>query len=382
MFQHILSIDREAPPSRGATGTSPAADSCARPSCVGFAGTVLLALVALSACRTAPAHRAELPDPRPARALAVVFADAPESDPDRARLAEEGELSEANAAWWGFDEENSTEYLQAAIDSGVAVLRVPDMGAPWIVEPLELRSNQEIVFENGAEVLALRGAYRRRGASLFTARNTENVTLRGYGATLRMWKSDYQRPHYDAGEWRHTISLHGVDGFEILGLTLLSSGGDGIYVGSGGGDGSTYSSDITVRDVIADDHHRQGISIISVENLLIENSRFTNTRGTWPQSGIDFEPNRAGERIVNAVIRNSYFGGNAGVGVLIQLMNLEQDSIPVGITIEDSVIEHNTLNLSIVGTHHHPHGTITIRNTPVRGLRWIRPGDNLEVSVE
>ena len=147
-------------------------------------------------------------------------------------------------------------------------------------------------------------------------------------------------------------------------------------------DSSSYSSDVTVRDVIADDHHRQGMSVISVENLLIENSRFTNTRGTWPQSGIDFEPNRAGERIVNAVVRNSYFGGNAGVGVLIQLMNLEADSIPVSITIEDSVIERNTLNLSIVGTHHHPPGTITIRNTPVRGLRWVRPGDNLEVSVE
>ena len=85
---------------------------------------------------------------------------------------------------------------------------------------------------------------------------------------------------------------------------------------------------------------------------------------------------------MNAVIRNSYFGGNAGAGVLIQLMNLEEDSIPVSITIEDSVIERNTLNLSIVGTHHHPPGTITIRNTPVGGLRWVRPGDNLEVSVE
>ena len=247
---------------------------------VRFVVAVFVAIGALSACRSAPAHRAQLPDPRPARALAATFGDETVEDPERAALAEAGELDEANAAWWGFDPENATEALQAAIDSGVRLLRVPDMGEPWIVEPIELRSHQEILFEDGAEVLALRGAFRGRFAALFTAWDTEDVTLRGYGATFRMWKRDYQRPDYDAGEWRHMISLRGAHGFEILGLTLLSSGGDGIYVGRSRDNGSSYSSDVTVRDVIADDHHRQGMSVISVENLLIENSRFTNTRGT------------------------------------------------------------------------------------------------------
>ena len=230
--------------------------------------------------------------------------------------------------------------------------------------------------------MAIRGGFHSGRRALFTARNVSNVTLRGYGATFRMWKEDYQSSEYEQAEWRHTIDLRGVSGFEILGLTLLSSGGDGIYVGRGTDDGPTYSKDVVVRDVIADDHHRQGISVISVENLLIENSRFTNTRGTLPKSGIDFEPNRADERIVNAVIRNSYFGGNAGAGILIQLMNLQEDSIPVSITIEDTVIRRNLMGLSIVGRHHDPHGRITFRNTEQRGIRWLRPGRNLDVVFE
>lgn len=346
------------------------------------AGILVVTIVSLSACLSAPAHRAELPDPDRARLHAVTFEDDPVEDPERVRLAEAGEITEANAAWWGFDSEDATEYLQAAIDSGVEVLRVPDMGSPWTIDRIWLESDQEVVFEDGVEVVAIRGGFHGGRRALFTARNVSNVTLRGYGATFRMWKQDYQSAPYEAAEWRHTIDLRGVSNFEILGLTLLSSGGDGIYVGRGTDDGPTYSSDVTIRDVIADDHHRQGISVISVQNLLIENSRFTNTRGTWPQSGIDFEPNRADERIVNAVIRNSYFGGNAAVGVLIQLMNLEADSIPVDITIEETTIRRNPLALSIIGRHHDAPGSVTLRNNRIRGIRWIRPGNNLDVVYE
>ncbi len=92
---------------------------------------------------------------------------------------EAGEVQEAQASWWGFDAEDATPCLQAAIDSGVPTLIVEDMGQPWIVTPITLVSNQEIVFEEGVEVLAKRGEFHSPNASLFRASNVENLILRG-----------------------------------------------------------------------------------------------------------------------------------------------------------------------------------------------------------
>ena len=128
-----------------------------------------------------------------------------------------GEITEARASWWGFDEEDATEAMQAAIDSGAETLIVEEMGCPWIVRPIELASNQEIVFEEGVEVLAKRGEFKDRRDSLFTARGVENVTLRGHGATFRMWRDDYDDPEqYEKAEWRHTLTLRGVTNVSIL----------------------------------------------------------------------------------------------------------------------------------------------------------------------
>ncbi|MFP4249646.1 MAG: hypothetical protein ACLFU7_08290, partial [Armatimonadota bacterium] len=178
-----------------------------------------------------------------------------------------GEITEARASWWGFDAEDATEALQAAINSGAETLIVEEMGSPWIVTPIELASDQEIVFEEGVEVLAKRGEFEGRGDCLFTARGVEDVTLSGYGATFRMWQEDYANPDlYERSEWRHALSLRGAKDITILGLTLRDSGGDGIYFGRGPGDATNLN--VTVRDVVCDNNYRQGISVITAENVL------------------------------------------------------------------------------------------------------------------
>ena len=90
-----------------------------------------------------------------------------------------------------FNPEDATETLQAAIDSGAKRLVVPNMRADWIVRPIKLAGNQELIFEPGTVVTAKRGEYRGRGDSMFIAQDVENLTIRGYGATFRMWKQDY-----------------------------------------------------------------------------------------------------------------------------------------------------------------------------------------------
>ncbi|HPO38138.1 MAG TPA: hypothetical protein PL176_09030, partial [Kiritimatiellia bacterium] len=57
----------------------------------------------------------------------------------------DGTLKEARASWWGFDPQESTAALQAAIRSRVPRLIVDNMGAPWITDRLTGVSDQEIV---------------------------------------------------------------------------------------------------------------------------------------------------------------------------------------------------------------------------------------------
>ena len=100
-----------------------------------------------------------------------------------------GKRTVANAAWWGFNEKDSTAALQAAIDSGVEKLFIPNMGEDWIVEPLFLnKDNQEIIFEAGVVVMARKGSFKGPNDSLFTAedrqKGMENFPSRPVAATL------------------------------------------------------------------------------------------------------------------------------------------------------------------------------------------------------
>lgn len=183
--------------------------------------------------------------------------------PSDQRMIEEvkrGERKVAYASWWGFDPEDATEALQAAIDSGVPKLIIDNVGAPWIISrTINLRSNQEIVFEKGVVVEAKQGAFLGKGDCLFLAALQRNITLIGYGATLRMRKLDYTKPPYEKAEWRHVLSIRSCDNVRVYGLTLASSGGDGIYLGVA--KRGVPCSNIHIKDVTCIDNYRQGISV-------------------------------------------------------------------------------------------------------------------------
>jgi len=118
-----------------------------------------------------------------------------------------GTRTEVNASWWGFNEADSTDALQAAIRSKAKKIFVPNMGKPWVVKPIFLESNQEIIFEKGVVVTAKQGAFLGKTDSLFTLTNKRNINLKGYGAEFMMQKQDYTQRPYEKAEWRHCISI-------------------------------------------------------------------------------------------------------------------------------------------------------------------------------
>lgn len=289
-----------------------------------------------------------------------------------------GKRTDANAAWWGFDLEDATDGLQAAIDSGARRLIVPNMRADWIVRPIRLASNQEIIFERGTVVSAKRGEYRGKGDSLFTAQDVENLTIRGYGATFRMWKQDYITGlvleqfdwhrwygQYPKAEWRMTLSIRGSTNVNVSGLTLKDSGGDGIYVD--GGKELRYSENVYLRDITCENHYRQGISVISAENLIVENCTFSNTWGTPPSSGVDIEPDLAEQRIKNVRFSGCQFIDNAGDGIEVFLAHTTRETEDVTICFENCYISsrHGSgIRVSKIGDNG-PSGHIAFKNCAV-----------------
>jgi len=165
------------------------------------------------------------------------------------------------------------------------------------------------------------------------ATDATHITVRGHGAILRMRKRDYQQPPYTKAEWRMGLAFTGCRNVLVEGLRIESSGGDGIYIGSS--KANRWCENVTIRNCVCHDNHRQGISVISAVHLLIENCTLSGTAGTPPEAGIDLEPDEPDERLVDCVIRNCVVADNAGNGILVWLKPLTAASAPVSIRFEN-----------------------------------------------
>ena len=221
-----------------------------------------------------------------------------------------------DASTYGYNTTDATSALQAALDTGSNVF-VPKMEADWIIRPITaMYSNQKILLESGVELAAKAGSFLGANDSLLTIHDCTNVSLTGYGSKLTMRKDDYTQPPYEQAQWRHAIKLTGMSDITIEGLTINETGGDGIYVGRGG---PGYCENVTIKNVVIKGAYRNGISVISVKNLMVDNAVIVNTNGQAPQAGIDFEPNYYDEIIENITIRNSIINANGYRGILFAM---------------------------------------------------------------
>ena len=229
---------------------------------------------------------------------------------------------------FGYDEADSTRFLQAAIDSGAK--RVVIDARRWVSLPLKCRGEQELFFEDGAVVEAKKGAFLGKHDMLFAVRGCTNLTIGGKGE-IRMHHGDYLKPPYAKSEHRHAICVRDSANVRIWGLKILNGGGDGVYLG--GGRSKEPNPAIGCRDIRLEDLHidtnvRQGLSVTFCDGLTVERCSFLNTRGLPPMAGIDFEPNSGYNRIRRIVVRDCAFSGNHGQGVTLALGRLWRETDP------------------------------------------------------
>ena len=313
-----------------------------------------------------------------AMGICAMGSQAQSANPQAIEELAKGTRTDANAAWWGFNEEDSTDALQGAINSGAKRVNIPNVGKKWIVRPITLVGNQELIFEPGVEVIAKRGEFRGGGDALFRGTNIENLKIRGYQATFRMQKEDYivgdvverlgwERwfGQYKKAEWRTGLSLNGCTNVVVEGLTICDTGGDGIYVA--GGAEHKPCKDIVLRDIVCDNNYRQGISVISVDGLTVENCTFKNTWGTPPSAGVDIEPDSPKEWVKDIVFRNCAFTDNYGDGIEVFLAHQTMESKPVSILFENCRVSSTRgagIRVTKVGDNGQE-GSIVFRNCTV-----------------
>ena len=294
---------------------------------------------------------------------------------------ERGRRPVANVAWWDPDPSDATAALQAAIDSGAQAVFVPSSGSPWQIRPIKLRGDLVLVFEEGAELVAKRGAFLERNATMFSVADASRILIWGYGATLRMRKTDYSSWPYAESEYRHALRFRSVTDLGVYGLRVEDAGGDGIYIGRSR-DGRAYSENVVIRDVVLESGNRQGLSIVSARRVLIEHSTFSNTKGTLPQAGIDFEPNKPDEYLEDIVVRDSLFFRNRGAGIQFFLWNMTEDSPPISVRIENSELRGNLVDFYVARAGGTPTGRIEVVDSRIGWRRWVSTPPGLEVDYE
>ena len=273
------------------------------------------------------------------------------------------------ASSFGWNAEDATAALQAALDSGAKRVVVDDVGAPWNVRPVFLRrSNIEVVVADGVTVRSKKGAFKGVNDCLFAvAQNVSNVVLRGEGkATLAMNKKDYQnQAEYDFSEWRHAVSISGGSDISVRDLTILSSGGDGVYVRGA-------ARNVCLDRLVCRDHNRQGISVISAVGLRVSNCAFVETSGAPPQCGVDIEPNTADDRLEDIVFEDCTFTDNAAAGILLHLSQLDGTTRPISIAFRRCTSRGNAncgIRVNAAGPKGAVRGSVSFEDCAVSGNR-------------
>ena len=280
----------------------------------------------------------------------------------------------AKASSFGYNKHNATVCLQDAFKSNFDTIVIDRQESSWNIGPLILRKlrNKTIVFEEGVAIRAISGAFTSMNSCLLLLEECENLSIIGNRGSLSMNKEEYLE-----GEWRHALSIRKCKNVSVKDLIVEDSGGDGIYIA--GKEAGTYSSDIFLENIICRNNKRQGMSIISAQNVKVRNCVFEKTNGTLPEAGVDIEPNTKKDRIVNILFEECSFVHNNHSGIMLALGSLEKESQPVSITFESCYLSRNHVasnsyvptEIFIGANKENPvQGTVFFKNCRVKDSDW------------
>jgi len=200
-----------------------------------------------------------------------------------------------------------TFYIQMALDRHDNLV-FPNF--PLLVNDtgLRIKSDQTLTFLKGSEIRLKASA--EKSYAILDLKSVNNVTI--YNPVI---KGDRYVHQGTSGEWGMGISIKGSTNIKIYSPKITDCWGDGIYIGQI--QNKINSKDILIKDAYLSKNRRDGISVISVDGLLLENIYAGYTDGTKPMTGINFEPNNGECELKNIRVINprTEFNGSRGIQV-------------------------------------------------------------------
>lgn len=223
---------------------------------------------------------------------------------------------------------------------------------------LRVPSNTTIYFDEKSEI-QMKGNNKERYCVLCIT-NVNNVTL--YNPNI---KGDRKSHTGNKGEWGMGIDIKSAVNVRVYNANVRDCWGDGIYIGF---NKHVLSSNIKIVGGVADYNRRNGLSIVSGRDIVVENFSATNTYGAKPMAGIDIEPNGNSVEVSNIALRNIYTANNYNEGILLYLVNLNHMyKKKTSISIDDHLDEGSAIGVRVSSMNKgNAHGDIEIKNS-----KWL-----------
>ena len=242
---------------------------------------------------------------------------------------------------------NDTAAIQSAIDqvanAGGGTVLVPD--GTYIVDAtkrIHLKSN--ITFHMSKNTVLKAMANSSDSYDILRLESVSNVNI--IGGTLLGERSQHLVRPTPKSQYGMGLDIISSKHIIVEGVTARNCWGDGFYVG-----GNPASTDIKFCSVNADNNRRQGMSITSVDGLVVQDSIFQHTNGTNPQTGIDIEPNPGYNVVQNVQIIRSQFLDNANAG--LEFYGNQPNAKIFNVTIDHNILNGNDGGLAVQYTHGH-----------------------------
>lgn len=225
-----------------------------------------------------------------------------------------------------------TKEIQSGINKGGVVV-LPNIPLLINKSGLNIPSNTKLIFREKSKLIMKPNS--ETHYTIIDIKNVKNVEV--YFANIL---GDRQKHLVKKGEWGMGLRIQGSKNVNIYAPNIEECWGDGIYIGPLG---NVNSENVSISNFKIRKSRRNGISVISVNKLSIMDGVISETGGTAPQSGIDFEPNKHTNILKEIYIKNLITHNSGGDGIMFALSNLtlkgvlrpEGNSKDVSITIDN-----------------------------------------------
>jgi hypothetical protein len=212
---------------------------------------------------------------------------------------------------------DDTAAFQAALNTTAAAKQILEMnikGGVFHLNPITFPAGMQLLVDTGVSIEDT--AVYSQFAVMFTIASA-NVSITCNGTAFVSMPINYANAQKEVAEgndyeYQHAFSFQpGASSVTWSGISISNAAGDSLNFAGG--------ANITVSNPTSNAPIRQGISITGpCSGITINNPNMMN----GPDTGIDFEPDSAGQSVTDFVINNYLSSGNAGGAISFGFFNI------------------------------------------------------------